>query len=157
MPHNIRLATIADARASAEVRANIDDYDHWKALGVDAMEAQARASLAREHSERLTFVAEVDDRVVGYASVYWLHPAFSGPEGYLSELFIRSDASGQGVGTALVERVKSEAIARGCERLTLVNLKDRESYRRGYYASRGWIEKTNTVRFVYELSTRKSS
>jgi GNAT superfamily N-acetyltransferase len=133
---NIRLAKISDARAIAEVRANIDDYDHWKALGVDAMEAQARASLERVHSERLTLVAELDGRVVGYAAVYWLHPAFSGPEGYLSELFIRTDASGKGVGTALLETVKIEAIARGCLRLTLVNLKD---------------EKTNTVRFTFEL------
>jgi GNAT superfamily N-acetyltransferase len=149
----IRPAIPTDARAIAEVRANIDGYDHWKALGVEAMEAQARASLERDHKERLMFVAEVDGRVVGYAAVYWLHPAFSGPEGYLSELFIRSDASGQGVGTALIETVKAEAIARGCERLTLVNLKDRESYRRGFYASRGWTEKTNTVRFVYDLAS----
>ncbi len=151
MTLNIRPAQLTDARAIAEVRANIDDYDHWKALGVEAMEAQVHASLAREHSERLTFVAEVGGRVVGYAAVYWLHPAFSGPEGYLSELFIRSDASGQGVGTSLIETVKAEAMARGCLRLTLVNLKDRESYRRGFYASRGWNEKTNTVRFVYEF------
>lgn len=151
MTPNIRLANIADARQIAEVRANIDDYDHWKTLGVDAMELQATASLARVHSERLTFVGELDGRVVGYAAVYWLHPAFSGPEGYLSELFIRSDASGNGVGTALLERVKSEAMTRGCLRLTLVNLKDRESYRRGFYASRGWDEKTNTVRFAIDL------
>ncbi len=151
MTLNIRLANIADALQIAEVRANIDDYDHWKALGVNAMELQARASLARVHSERLTFVGELDGRVVGYAAVYWLHPAFSGPEGYLSELFIRSDASGNGVGTALLERVKSEAMARGCLRLTLVNLKDRESYRRGFYASRGWDEMTNTVRFAIDL------
>ena len=151
---NIRPAQLTDARAIAEVRANIDDYDHWKALGVAAMEAQAHASLARQHSERLTFVAEFGGRVVGYAAVYWLHPAFSGPEGYLSELFIRSDASGRGVGTALIETVKAEAQERGCLRLTLVNLKDRESYRRGFYASRGWNEKTNTVRFVYEFDTK---
>ncbi|MCY7388249.1 MAG: GNAT family N-acetyltransferase [Burkholderiales bacterium] len=148
---NIRPATIADARMIAELLANIDDYPHWKALGVNALEVMARDSLAHTHSERLTYVAELDGRLIGYASVYWLHPAFTMVEGYVSELFIRSDASGHGAGTALLDAIKAEARAKGCQRLTLVNLKDRESYKRGFYASRGWEEKSNTVRFALDL------
>jgi GNAT superfamily N-acetyltransferase len=151
MKLTIRLATVADARMIAELLANIDDYPHWKALGADALEATARQSLEHLHSERLTLVAELDDRVIGYGAVYWLHPAFSAPDGYISELFIRSDSSGNGAGTALLEAIKAEARARGCQRVTLMNLKDRESYRRGFYASRGWDEKSNTVRFAFEL------
>ena len=151
MKLNIRSASIADARMIAELLANIDDYPHWKALGTDVLEANTRKSLEHFHPERLTLVAELDDRVIGYAAVYWLHPAFSAPDGYVSELFIRSDASGQGAGTALLEAIKTDARARGCERLTLMNLKDRESYKRGFYASRGWDEKSNTVRFAYDL------
>ena len=142
-----------DAPMIADLLANIDDYPHWKTLGVAVLEATARASLAWTNSERLLFVAEIDNRVVGYAAVYWLHPMFSAREGYVSELFIRSDASGHGAGTALLDAVKTAAIARGCQRLTLVNLKDRESYQRGFYASRGWEEKSNTVRFAFDLDT----
>jgi GNAT superfamily N-acetyltransferase len=148
---NIRRAAPSDARMIAELLSNIDDYPQWKALATDALEATARKSLEHTHSERMTWIAELDDRVIGYAAVYWLHPLFSGPHGYVSELFVRSDASGNGAGTALLEAIKTEAKARGCERLTLVNLKDRESYQRGFYASRGWEEKSNAVRFAFDL------
>jgi GNAT superfamily N-acetyltransferase len=151
MKLNIRLANINDAQMIAELLANIDDYPHWKTLGAAALEQTARESLAWANPERLLFVAELDNRVIGYAAVYWLHHLFSAREGYVSELFIRSDASGHGAGTALLEAIKAEAIARGCCRLTLVNLKDRESYKRGFYASRGWEERLNTVRFALDL------
>ncbi len=152
MKLNIRPAHINDAPMIAELLANIDDYPHWQALGSAALEETARESLAWANSERLLFVAELDNRVVGYAAVYWLHHLFSAREGYVSELFIRSDTSGQGAGSALLETIKAEAMARGCHRLTLVNLKDRESYKRGFYASRGWEEKSNTVRFSFDLA-----
>jgi GNAT superfamily N-acetyltransferase len=151
---NIRPATINDARMIAELLANIDDYPHWKTLGAEALENTARESLAWANAERLLFVAEINNRVIGYAAVYWLHHMFSARDGYVSELFIRSDASGQGAGTALLDAIKLEAIARGCHRLTLVNLKDRESYKRGFYTSRGWEEKSNTVRFAFDLAVK---
>jgi N-acetylglutamate synthase-like GNAT family acetyltransferase len=154
MKPNIRQANMNDAPMIANLLANIDDYPHWKALGVAALEATARESLAWANAERLLFVAEIDNRVIGYAAVYWLHHLFSAREGYVSELFIRSDASGHGAGTALLEVIKTEAVAHGCHRLTLVNLKDRESYKRGFYASRGWEEKSNTVRFAFDLNAQ---
>lgn len=155
MKLNIRPAAMSDARMIAEVLTNIDDYKTWNALGADAMEKTVRQSLEQMHSERLLFVAEIDNRVIGYAAVYWLQHMFSAREGYVSELFIRSDASGHGAGTALLEAIKAEAIARGCYRLALVNLKDRESYKRGFYASRGWEEKSNTVRFAFDLEAAR--
>jgi GNAT superfamily N-acetyltransferase len=154
MKLNIRLATINDARMIAELLTNIDDYKTWNELGADAMQKTVQQSLEQAHSERFLFVAEIDNRVIGYAAVYWLHHLFSAREGYVSELFIRSDASGHGAGTALLEAIKAEAIARGCHRLTLVNLKDRESYKRGFYVSRGWEERSNTVRFALDLGTQ---
>lgn len=151
MAPRIRIAELADTRAIAELLANVDDHPKWKEQGVDALETLVRNNLGRGYPERLVLVAELDARVVGYTAVYWLNYLFSLPEGYVSELFVRSDASGRGVGTALLERVEREAKARGCRRLTLVNLKDRESYRRGFYASRGWAEDFGAMRFVKRL------
>jgi GNAT superfamily N-acetyltransferase len=151
MTLKIRSATLNDAALIADLLANIDDYPQWKSLGAEALQKTARESLKWANPERLLFVAELDGRVIGYAAVYWLHHLFSPPEGYVSELFIRSDASGHGAGTALLETIKAIAITQGCCRLTLVNLKDRESYKRGFYASRGWEEKSNTVRFAFDL------
>ncbi len=148
---NIRLATPDDARAIALVLSNINDYPHWREKGADALEADAKASLEATNQQRLVWVAELEGRVVGYAAVYWLHTLFQKPEGYVSELFIRSDASGHGIGTALLETIKQEALTRGCGRLTLVNLKDRESYKRRFYEKKGWTERPDTVRFVLDL------
>jgi GNAT superfamily N-acetyltransferase len=151
MPLRIRPATLNDAPQIAAALTNIDDYPHWKNLGAAALEKTARESLAATNAERSLLVAELDGRVIAYAAAYWLHTLFSGREGYMSELFVRSDASGNGAGTALLEAIKAEASERGCIRLTLVNLKDRESYKRGFYASRGWEEKANSVRFALDL------
>ena len=157
MKLNIRPANIDDAPLIADLLANIDDYPHWKTLGAEALQETARESLEWANPERHLFVAELEGQVIGYAAVYWLHPLFSTLEGYVSELFIRSDASGHGAGTALLETIKAEAIAQGCCRLTLVNLKDRESYKRGFYASRGWEEKSNTVRFAFAFTPTPSA
>jgi GNAT superfamily N-acetyltransferase len=151
---NIRNAQKENARAIAELLCNVDDYPNWKELGAEKLEQTVRESLEWNNPERLVFIAELGGRVVGYAVVYWQQLLFSSKEGYVSELFIRSDASGQGIGTALLETIKSEAISRGCGRLTLVNIKERESYRRGFYASRGWEEKSNTVRFALNLGVK---
>ncbi|MER3481829.1 MAG: N-acetyltransferase, partial [Meiothermus sp.] len=114
-------------------------------------EPLVRKSLERNHLERSVLVAELDSRVVGYAAVYWVNYLFNSPEGYVTELFVRTDASGRGVGTALLEAVEQEARVRACRRLTLINLKDRESYKRGFYAARGWTEDPNAMRFVKSL------
>ncbi len=89
---------------------------------------------------------------MGYAAVHWLPYLFMpGPEGFVSELFIDDEARGQGIGTKLLESVKQEAQARGCTRLSLINLRDRESYQRGFYAKLGWQERPDAANFILRL------
>ena len=91
-------------------------------------------------------------QVVGYVSVHWLAYLFlPGPEGYISELFLRPTARGQGLGSALLETVKQEARERGAHRLSLLNGKQRESYERGYYDKKGWLERKSMANFIYTL------
>jgi GNAT superfamily N-acetyltransferase len=151
---NIRSAQITDARAIAELLCNIDDHPQWKALGVEKLEQTVRDGLGWNNPERLVLVAVLEDRLVGYGVVYWQQLLFSRKEAYISELFVHADANGKGVGTALLRKMESEAVAQRCRRLTLVNFKDVESYRRGFYASRGWTEQENTVRFSLNLEVK---
>jgi ribosomal protein S18 acetylase RimI-like enzyme len=148
---NIRPATLSDAAAIAELLCNLEDYPKFKTQGVEALTVLVRENLERRHEQQLVLVAELDAQVMGYAVVYWTGLLFSSVEGYVSELFVHSAASGRGVGTTLLEKVKLEARARGCRRLTLINLKDRESYKRGFYACRGWAEQVSAARFVLNL------
>jgi GNAT superfamily N-acetyltransferase len=76
----------------------------------------------------------------------------SGPEGYVSELFVRDDARGRGVGRRLLSAIESEARGRGCQRLSLINLRNRESYRRQFYLKAGWSERSDAANFIYVVS-----
>jgi GNAT superfamily N-acetyltransferase len=151
MPLNIRPALASDASAIGAILANIDDYPQWKDVGATALTKTATQALLTIQPDRTVYVAQLDSKIIGYAAVYWLQPLFSDREGYVSELFIQTDASGQGAGTELLNAIQSEAKLQGCSRLTLINLKDRESYRRGFYASRGWEERANATRFTINL------
>lgn len=91
--------------------------------------------------------------VVGYVGVHWQPSLFlTGPEGYVSELFVETSARGQGVGAELLEVVKREAAERGCSRLLVLNRRSRESYERGFYEKCGWKERPDAANFVYLLS-----
>ncbi len=91
--------------------------------------------------------------VVGYGAVYWMPTLFlPGPEGYVSELFVGEAARGQGVGAKLLEAMKEEAEERGCSRLSVVNMRYRESYERGFYRKCGWEERPDAANFILRLS-----
>ena len=88
---------------------------------------------------------------IAYAAVHWLPYLFlTGPEGYLSELFVAESARDLGVGTALLDSVVSEARRRGCIRLMLNAVRTRESYTRGFYTKRGWTEREDMANMVFE-------
>ena len=94
--------------------------------------------------------------MVGYAAVHWLpYLLLAGPEGYVSELFVRDSEQGKGVGTKLLEVVKREAEERGCSRLMLLNMRYRESYQRGFYKKLGWQEREDAANFVLQLALMK--
>jgi len=139
-------------------------YQMLKDLGwfvlLDELDAEQGRALVAGHlarglssGEHLVLVAE-DDRgeVVGYASAHWLPYLFkAGPEAYVSELFVRQDRTGQGVGQALLTALEAEARARGCCQLMLLNNRQRPSYQRGFYAKQGWQERDNMANFARPL------
>ncbi len=90
---------------------------------------------------------------MGYGTVHWMPTLFlSGPEGYVSELFVEETARGQGAGTELIRAVQAEAKERGCSRLVVLNNRQRESYKRGFYRKCGWEERLDAANFVWRLS-----
>lgn len=75
-----------------------------------------------------------------------------------SELFVADNARGVGIGTDILHRMKAFAQENGCSRVSLLNLEDRESYRRSYYPKRGWQERAGAKNMVknLEIKGRKS-
>ncbi|HWP28172.1 MAG TPA: GNAT family N-acetyltransferase [Chloroflexota bacterium] len=85
-------------------------------------DAAARARLARDALATPprfhTLLGELAGRVVGYAIYFETYSTFlARPTLYLEDLFVRPEARGRGVGTALFRACAREAVRRGCGRM----------------------------------------
>ena len=105
-----------------------------------------------DSAEHTLLVALESDKLVAYVSTHWqptlLHER---GEGFVSELFVHPEARSRGVGTALLNCITEEGQARGCARLSLLNMRNKPSYERAYYAKRGWQERPDAVNFILDL------
>jgi GNAT superfamily N-acetyltransferase len=151
----VRPATLEDAPALAGALTTIGIFEKILPAG-----EKARAARVAENLERLIgvpghdiLVADIDGRcAAGYLNMH-CQPCLTldGAEGFISELFIHADCQGMGVGSALLAEAERLARERGWWRLHLVNHRERESYRRGFYAAHGWQERAPMADFVLLL------
>ncbi len=112
---------------------------------------QRLAALITEESA-LLLVAEHDRHVVGYVhGEVVTHLLFAGRELLITEVFVVGSARGRGVGTALMAAIETQAAARKCFRISVLNSRERESYRRGFYPSLGYEERPSVVNFTKRL------
>lgn len=152
--HRIRPAAPEDADALAGVIHGLGGFRAFDGSPLDVVRDAVRKNVAAtlDGAGSTLLVAEDDDGVFGWAQVHWLHDLFlPGPEGYLTELFLAASHQGRGIGTELLDAVVAEARSRGAYRMTLLNGRERASYTRGYYASRGWQERDDVASFVLWL------
>ncbi len=153
----IRDATAQDAAVIDAVLRSLGWFAHLDEIA--PTETQARlahviAEKCQPEGDNTLLVAEAATSVVaGYPFVHWLPNLIFGGEGYVSELFVLPDARGHSIGTALLDEAKRRGIARGFQRLSLFNGRERESYRRGFYPRHGWIERDDTALFMFYLDT----
>jgi GNAT superfamily N-acetyltransferase len=156
MTVQIRKAVPGDAAELAELLLDIGWFDALNGKPIESIAAQVEQRIAqcRAGESHALYVAVASDaQIAGYGSVHWVPYLFmSGPEGYVSELFVRSSARGQGVGRRLLAAIEDDARARGCARLSLINLRTRESYLRKFYMKAGWRERSEAANFIYPLS-----
>jgi len=105
-----------------------------------------------DDSHSLFVARAADEGVLGYVAVHWVpYLLHRGPDGYISELFIRESARGRGIGARLLETVEAEATRRGCRRLMLLNMRQRESYKRSFYSKHGWEERPQAATFMKKI------
>jgi GNAT superfamily N-acetyltransferase len=151
----IRKAVPADAGSITSILRGLG----WFAYFDEESPAQTEDRVGRhlalclaDNSHSVYVATTATGAVVGYIAVHWQPSLFlPGPEGYISELFVEPEARGQGLGRQLLETVEEEALARTCCRLLLLNRRNRESYARGFYKQRGWVERPEAVNFIYPL------
>ena len=150
-----RKASQTDALQLAELLLDIGWFEGLKSQPPETLSRQVELRIAQclaDDSHSIYVAQSAMDQIVGYSSVHWLPYLFmNGPDGYVSELFVRANARGQGVGKQLLQVVKAEARSRGCARLSLINLRTRESYSRNFYVKDGWEERSEAANFIYRL------
>lgn len=155
MDVTIRLAGLDDAGRLSSLLREIGLFPAMQAESAAETRDRVRRHLAQclQDDSHSVYIAEDREQgLIAYAAVHWLPYLFlKGPEGFVSELFVSQAARGQGVGARLLEAVKAEARQRGCARLSLINMRNRESYQRGFYEKQGWDERPDVANFVHLL------
>ena len=156
MKIQIRKVSAQDAPQLAELLKEIGWFESFKNEPFEAAIQRVKLHIEQclADNSHSIFVAEPRYRaIVGYGSVHWLPYLFlQGPEGLVSELFVRESARGQGVGRELLRNIETEARARSCVRLSLINLRNRESYMRQFYVKAGWEERPEAANFIYRIT-----
>lgn len=150
-----RQATRDDAAAIAAVLHD-SELTFVRTQSAAATTEHVAGNLERviEGESSALFVAETpDNQLAGYCAVHRVPFVFlPGGEAYISELFVRPQFAGQGIGSKLLELAIDEARRWGCARVSLLNRRDRESYRRGFYAKHGFQERESLANFVLPLN-----
>ena len=111
-----------------------------------AVESLAAAEERLARTDGIALVAERDGRVVGHLFLEFREaPVFVRAElrayAYVSELFVRAEARGAGVGTALMGEAERIAAARGFRRL-IIEVLAGNAVAEEFYARRGFTPRS---------------
>ena len=127
------LSAASDGRAIVDL---LDSYAREPVAGARPLSADVRLRLPgalRAHPTTVAFLAFADDEPVGVAvgflglSTFHARPLLN-----VHDLAVLPGWRGRGVGRALLEAVETEAVRRGCCKLTLEVQEDNEPARRLY-------------------------
>lgn len=151
----IRKALHEDVPVIASILRELGWFPYIDKESEAATELRIRLhlELADADDSHTVLVAEDEEiGVAGYISVHWLpYLLLSGPEGYVSEVFVREEARGKGVGTALMNDVRELAVAKRCSRLMLLSDRQRGSQEKDFYVRFGFEERPEMANMVLEL------
>ena len=122
------------------------------AFKADGSTLKQRLEALITEEDALLLVAEMNTQVVGYIHgeivTYLL---FAGREMLVSELFIKEKARALGAGKALLGAIEAQAVQHKCFRISVLNSRERESYKRGFYPALGYEERSQTANFTKRL------
>ncbi len=122
------------------------------AFKADGSTLKQRLEALITEESALLLVAELKGKVVGYIHGKMVtYLLFAGREMLVSELFVMESVRGRGVGKALLSAIESEAVTQKCFRISVLNSRERESYKRGFYPSLGYEERPHTANFTKRL------
>lgn len=129
----------------------INDLDKNKAKQISYLEGSFEIYSGNGTSK--AYVAVLDGQIVGYVAFHdILYYFLSGPEVYVSELFVLTEYRNKNIGNSLVNKVKEYARSIQAERLMLITGRGRESYKRQFYKKNGWQERESLSNFIFNIN-----
>ncbi len=143
-----RQATIAESEIALPLLERF-----FAEEGFQAPPGQMRAQLAAllEDDETAVFLAWLDQKAVGVATVTTTSGIELGLSAELENLYVLPEVRGMGAGRALIEAVKDWCRARGCTLVSVVVTPEGQAAHGliGYYCRRGFEETGRTLLFAY--------
>jgi len=138
MPHTLRLATRADVPLVLQFIRGLAEYERLP-HAVVATEELLADQLFGAHPGAEVLIAEWDGAPAGFALFCHNFSTFLGRRGlWLEDLYVEPEHRGRGIGKALLVRLASIAVERGCGRLEWSVL-DWNTDAIGFYQSLGAI------------------
>ncbi len=138
MTVTIRPAEAADVGTILRFVRELAEYER-AADKVVATEALLTDALFADQPAAFAVIAEIDGAPVGMALYFFNFSTWTGWRGlYLEDLYVTSEARGQGVGGALLTHLAGIAVARGCTRFEWAVL-DWNAPAIAFYRSKGAV------------------
>ena len=109
-------------------------------------------SISNDENILIVCINSETDLVMGFINVHILDfPLLQGKELYISDLVVKGEQRGRGIGTALIHYAEKIAIENNCVRMMLNNYKDSKAYEKEFYKKKEFIERENIANFVKNL------
>jgi ribosomal protein S18 acetylase RimI-like enzyme len=151
----IRRARLTDARAVAALIREAALSDKIKQVSRPDLVARVQRGIQTclgDSGSTIFVVADRGENILAYAVIQWHLALFlPRPEGYISELTVGAAHRGRGIGEMLLNKVVKEGKNRNCARMSLINSRFRDSYKREFYSKRGWYEREMAANFIFEF------
>jgi GNAT superfamily N-acetyltransferase len=117
MSTQIRRATAQDVPAILDLIRQLAEYERLAHL-VQATEENLRRTLFGPNPAAEVLMAEYNGECAAFALFFSTYSTFRAQPGlYLEDLYVKPHLRGKGIGSALMNRLSSIAVERGCDRL----------------------------------------
>jgi GNAT superfamily N-acetyltransferase len=151
----IRKAKATDIPQIAELLHNINWFPHLQKESIIETQNKITRQMVWNREDKchhILIAEDADEFLLGYCAVhinsYFFLP---GPEAFISELFVQEPDRGKGIGKKLLDAAIDVAKNQDCCRISLLNNRERDSYKRQFYEKSGFIERDVMANFTLKL------
>lgn len=136
----IRRAKREDCKAVRQLIQELADFEKMPNRPMISHETLERDGFDTEHPPFVCFVAEANEKIIGYAVVYYTYSTWCGKAMFLEDIYVTPEFRNKHVGSRLLKAVAQEAVKNNCGRLDFVVLKWNPA--REFYKHKGAVDLT---------------